>query len=72
MEERVKAIEEVVQHMCRDLDEIKDVFKMHIRSHIAEYDPVEVISMKGKTENGISYTWGNYYRAPINSKVQSD
>ena len=71
MEERVKAIEEVVQRLCEELDETRDVLKMHIRYHIAEYDPVNQIAMRGTTENGIGYSWGNYYRAKINEgKIQ--
>lgn len=71
MEERIKAVEEVVQNLCKHVDEMNEVLKMHIRYHLGDYQPVDVISMKGTTENGISYTWGNVYRAEVNkSQVQ--
>lgn len=74
MEERIKALEEVVQNLCKHIDDINEVLKMHIRYHIGDYQPINQISMQGTLENGISYTWGNYYRAEVNKKqeVQSN
>lgn len=70
MEERIEIIEKVIENLHKDVAELSEVVKMHIRSHIAEYDPVHVISMKGTTENGISYSWGSHYRAAVNKKQE--
>ena len=71
LEQRIKTIEKVVETLYLDLKDIREVMSMHIKSHIAEYDPVYPFQ-KVDVSNGFSYTWGSYYRAPVNRKVKID
>lgn len=68
LEDRIILIEKVIEKLHADVKDIREVMSLHIKSHIAEFDPIYPYS-KVDISNGISYTWGNCYRAPVNRKV---
>jgi hypothetical protein len=69
MEDKIINLEKTIKKMDADIQELYEVFKMHIRSHIVESQPIELYEKFG-VSNGISYTWGSYYRAPVTRKAE--
>lgn len=68
LEQNIKVMEKVIENLHKELDEVKDILKMHIRMHMADLQPIHVYN-KVDISNGFSYNWGSYYRVPTNGKV---